>query len=102
MFRSAATDYNRPELSESGYQPHFDRERSRYAKYRATRYRIQGQGLFLKDHLHNRLGKFGGQRDATGHNSLRPAGYLQFQLLQPSERQSVPGRYVRQAEDFGG
>ncbi len=42
---------------------------------------FQFKGFFLDDRLQYRLGAFDGQRDATGHNSLRTAGYVQYDFF---------------------
>lgn len=42
---------------------------------------LQARGFFLKDRLLYRLGVFQGQRDANARNSLRLAGYLQYDFF---------------------
>ena len=46
---------------------------------------FQAKGYFLKDKLQYRLGAFDGQRDASGRNSLRTAGYLQYDFFSPEK-----------------
>jgi len=46
---------------------------------------FQAKGYFLKDKLQYRLGVFDGQRDANGRNSLRTAGYLQYDFFSPEK-----------------
>lgn len=38
-------------------------------------------GFFLRDHLQYRTGAFQGERDANGRNSLRAAGYVQYDFF---------------------
>ncbi|MBZ5621189.1 MAG: OprO/OprP family phosphate-selective porin [Acidobacteriia bacterium] len=42
---------------------------------------FQFKGFFANDRLQYRLGAFDGERDANGHNSLRTAGYLQYDFF---------------------
>jgi len=42
---------------------------------------FQVKGFFYKDRLQYRVGAFDGERDANGHNSLRTAGYVQYDFL---------------------
>jgi hypothetical protein len=42
---------------------------------------FQLNGFFAKDHLLYRVGAFDGERDANGKNSLRTAGYLQYDFF---------------------
>ena len=42
---------------------------------------FQFNGFFAKDHLLYRVGAFDGERDANGKNSLRTAGYLQYDFF---------------------
>ena len=46
---------------------------------------FQAKGYFLKDKLQYRLGVFDGQRDSSGRNSLRTAGYLQYDFFSPEK-----------------
>ncbi len=39
------------------------------------------KGFFLKDRLQYRLGAFAGERDSNAHDSLRTAGYLQYDFF---------------------
>lgn len=42
---------------------------------------FEAKGFFFDDHLLYRIGEFGGERDANGHNSLRTAGYVQYDFF---------------------
>lgn len=42
---------------------------------------FQARGFFLRDHLTYRAGVFSGERDSDARNSLRTAGYLQYDFL---------------------
>jgi len=42
---------------------------------------FEAKGFFLNDRLLYRIGEFGGERDASGHNSPRTAGYLQYDFF---------------------
>jgi hypothetical protein len=42
---------------------------------------FQAKGFFLNDKLQYRWGVFSGQRDVNGRNSLRTAGYLQYDFF---------------------
>jgi hypothetical protein len=42
---------------------------------------FQARGFFMKDRLQYRLGAFQGERDANARNSLRTAGYLQYDFF---------------------
>jgi hypothetical protein len=42
---------------------------------------FQFNGFFAKDRLLYRVGAFSGERDANAHNSLRTAGYVQYDFL---------------------
>ena len=42
---------------------------------------FQARGFFLKDHLLYRTGVYEGERGATAHNSLRTAGYVQYDFF---------------------
>jgi hypothetical protein len=44
---------------------------------------FQLRGFFLKDHLGYRLGEFSGERDSNGRDSLRTAGFLQYDFFSP-------------------
>ena len=46
---------------------------------------FQAKGYFWNDKLQYRLGVFDGQRDANGRNSLRTAGYLQYDFFSPEK-----------------
>jgi hypothetical protein len=46
---------------------------------------FEAKGFFFKDHLLYRLGEFGGERDANGHNSPRTVGYVQYDFLNPEK-----------------
>jgi hypothetical protein len=43
---------------------------------------FEANGFFFDDHLQYRTGIFGGERDANGRDSLRTAGYLQYDLFE--------------------
>ena len=45
----------------------------------------------MKDKLLYRLGMYEGQRDAGGHNSLRTAGYLQYDFFDPEKGYTLVG-----------
>ena len=42
---------------------------------------FQARGFFAKDRLQYRVGAFSGERDANGHNSMRTAGYVQYDFF---------------------
>jgi len=42
---------------------------------------FQARGFFLDDHLLYRMGMFDGERDANARNSLRTAGYVQYDFF---------------------
>ena len=42
---------------------------------------FEARGFFLNDHLQYRLGEFQGERDPNARNSLRSAGYLQYDFF---------------------
>ena len=42
---------------------------------------FQFKGFFAKERLQYRVGAFDGERDASGHNSLRTAGYFQYDFF---------------------
>jgi hypothetical protein len=46
---------------------------------------FQARGYFLKDRLQYRFGAFQGERDANARNSLRTAGYLQYDFFAPEK-----------------
>lgn len=52
---------------------------------------FEAKGFFNHDHLLYRLGEFGGQRDANGHNSMRTVGYLQYDFFSPEKGYLFPG-----------
>ena len=52
---------------------------------------FEAKGFFNHDHLLYRLGEFGGQRDVTGHNSMRTVGYLQYDFFSPEKGYLFPG-----------
>lgn len=62
---------------------------------------FEAKGFFNHDHLLYRLGEFGGQRDANGHNSLRTVGYLQYDFFSPEKGYLFPRHHAGQAEDSG-
>jgi hypothetical protein len=43
------------------------------------------RGYFFHDRLQYRMGLFSGERDANAHNSLRVAGYLQYDFFEPEK-----------------
>jgi hypothetical protein len=46
---------------------------------------FEAKGFFFKDRLLYRIGEFSGQRDANGHNSMRTAGYVQYDFFTPEK-----------------
>ncbi|HUO31952.1 MAG TPA: porin [Bryobacteraceae bacterium] len=64
------------------------------------------KGFFLQDHLQYRLGAFQGERDTTGHNALRTAGYLQYDFFAPEKGYAFVGTALGKqkilAVDIGG
>ena len=52
---------------------------------------FQARGFFLKDRLLYRVGAFQGQRDANGRNSMRTAGYVQYDFFHPETGYTLIG-----------
>ena len=52
---------------------------------------FQARGFFLDDHLLYRVGVFQGQRNADGRNSLRSAGYVQYDFFTPETSYAFSG-----------
>jgi hypothetical protein len=46
---------------------------------------FQFNGFLAKDHFLYRVGAFSGERDANAHNSLRTAGYFQYDFFNPEK-----------------
>ena len=52
---------------------------------------FKAKGFFHHDHLLYRVGESGGERDVNGHNSMRTAGYLQYDFFSPEKGYLFPG-----------
>ena len=57
---------------------------------------FQARGFFLNDHLLYRMGMFEGERDADARNSLRTAGYLQYDFFSTETGYSFVGTALGQ------
>lgn len=57
---------------------------------------FQARGFFLQDHLLYRLGAFEGERDAAARNSLRTAGYVQYDFFSTETGYSFVGTALGQ------
>jgi Phosphate-selective porin O and P len=52
---------------------------------------FQLRGFLMGDHLQYRLGEFSGERDSNGRDSLRSAGYIQYDFFAPETSLYYPG-----------
>ena len=52
---------------------------------------FEAKGFFLKDKLLYRVGTYSGHREADGHNSLRTAGYLQYDFFDAEKGYTLVG-----------